>query len=51
MSLADIGGGDNNMTSESIKKCLRNEKKWQRYKIRRKKNVVWTQTINKLTYE
>lgn len=30
MSLADIGGGDNNMTNESIKKIIRNRKMRQK---------------------
>lgn len=39
MSLADIGGGDNNVASESIKKCLRNEKNKKDIKLG-EKNVV-----------
>lgn len=41
MSLADIGGGDNNMTSESIKKCLRNEKNDKDIKLGEKKKKLY----------
>jgi hypothetical protein len=39
MSLADIGGGDNNMTNESIKKFIRNRKNEKDIKLG-EKNVV-----------